>query len=65
MEENKKVQGEKVKLLPSDFYMDGNRKVMTEQYHIKRGYCCGSGCRHCPYEPKAERGNTTLSKKSQ
>lgn len=23
--------------------------VFTEQYHLKRGYCCESGCRHCPY----------------
>jgi hypothetical protein len=23
--------------------------VFTEQYHRKRGYCCESGCRHCPY----------------
>ena len=24
-------------------------KVMTAQYHLKRGYCCKSGCKHCPY----------------
>lgn len=23
--------------------------VFTEKYHLKRGYCCKSGCRHCPY----------------
>ncbi|MGB3618330.1 MAG: DUF5522 domain-containing protein [Catalinimonas sp.] len=23
--------------------------VFTEQYHRRRGYCCRSGCRHCPY----------------
>jgi len=23
--------------------------VFTEQYHLKRGYCCKSGCKHCPY----------------
>jgi hypothetical protein len=23
--------------------------VFTEKYHLKRGYCCMSGCRHCPY----------------
>ncbi|WP_339840282.1 DUF5522 domain-containing protein [uncultured Maribacter sp.] len=38
-----------------DFYWseDGFR-VFTEQYHQKRGYCCESGCRHCPYgyDPK-------------
>jgi len=24
-------------------------KVFTEVAHLERGYCCGSGCRHCPY----------------
>lgn len=23
--------------------------VFTEKYHIKRGYCCKSNCKHCPY----------------
>jgi hypothetical protein len=23
--------------------------VFTEKYHLKRGYCCQSGCRHCPW----------------
>ncbi|MEQ9468909.1 MAG: DUF5522 domain-containing protein [Ekhidna sp.] len=23
--------------------------VFTEKYHLKRGYCCGSGCLHCPF----------------
>jgi hypothetical protein len=33
-----------------DFYL--NEKgfmVFTEQYHLKRGYCCKNGCKHCPY----------------
>jgi hypothetical protein len=31
--------------------------VFTEQYLLKRGYCCKSGCRHCPYgyDPKTDR----------
>lgn len=24
--------------------------VFTEKYHLKRGYCCQSGCRHCPWK---------------
>lgn len=24
--------------------------VFTEKYHSERGYCCQSGCKHCPYE---------------
>lgn len=23
--------------------------VFTELYHRLRGYCCESGCKHCPY----------------
>ncbi|MBP9186906.1 MAG: hypothetical protein KBE91_05145 [Bacteroidia bacterium] len=23
--------------------------VFTEAYHLARGYCCKSGCKHCPY----------------
>ena len=23
--------------------------VLTEKYHLDRGYCCGNGCKHCPY----------------
>lgn len=24
--------------------------VFTALAHANRGYCCGNGCRHCPYE---------------
>lgn len=32
-----------------DYYWEGQYMVMTEHYLRKRGYCCESGCRHCPY----------------
>lgn len=32
-----------------DYYFDGPYLVFTATYHLKRGYCCQSGCRHCPY----------------
>ena len=33
-----------------DFYLTPEGyKVFTEKFHKKRGYCCKSGCRHCPY----------------
>ncbi|UTW64675.1 hypothetical protein KFE98_08955 [bacterium SCSIO 12741] len=35
---------------PEDYYHHENGYlVFTEKYHLKRGYCCESGCRHCPY----------------
>jgi Family of unknown function (DUF5522) len=36
------------------YYQEGNGlMVFTEAYHIKRGFCCGCGCKHCPYEYEA------------
>lgn len=60
MKKETNIQREKPKLLPSDFYEENGRKVMTEEYHIKRGYCCGSGCRHCCFSPKHTKGCTKL-----
>jgi hypothetical protein len=32
------------------YYIDKNGLlVFTEKYLLERGYCCGNGCRHCPY----------------
>jgi hypothetical protein len=34
-----------------DFYFDeSGLMVLTENFHLKRGFCCGNGCRHCPYD---------------
>jgi hypothetical protein len=33
-----------------DFFLEKGLMVFTRQYHLKRGYCCGSGCRFCPYK---------------
>lgn len=33
------------------FYIDeSGLMVFTQKYHLQRGYCCGNGCRHCPYD---------------
>lgn len=33
-----------------DYYFEpGGRMVFTEEYHLRRGYCCNGRCRHCPY----------------
>jgi hypothetical protein len=39
----------KQELTPEDFYYEGPNLVFTAAYHLKRGSCCNSGCRHCPY----------------
>ena len=37
-----------------DFYYEDGLMVFTAEYLRKRGYCCRSGCRHCPYGYKPE-----------
>lgn len=33
-----------------DFYYNENGYiVLTEKFHLEKGFCCGNGCKHCPY----------------
>lgn len=34
------------------YYNENGYTVLTESYHLKRGTCCQSGCKHCPYDFK-------------
>ena len=40
--ENDLVEGQ-------DYYLERGLFVFTSKYHLKKGECCGNGCRHCPY----------------
>jgi len=48
---SKLVEGE-------DFYFEGPYMVFTEKFLRERGYCCESGCRHCPYGKSESRNQT-------
>jgi len=37
-----------------DYYLEDGKFVLTEAFLLKRGYCCHSDCRHCPYRPQPE-----------
>lgn len=40
---NNLVEGE-------DYYFNEDGYiVLTEKYHLQKGFCCGNGCTHCPY----------------
>lgn len=57
------MQEVRVKLNKDDkslYYLENGKVVFTPNYHIERGDCCGSGCRHCPYDPKHLKGNNKL-----
>lgn len=46
-----------------DYYMDTRGfRIMTEKFLTERGYCCGNGCKHCPYFPPHHKGNRELKK---
>ena len=45
--------------------------VFTKFWHLSRGYCCGSGCLHCPWKhlplhtrPRTEEDNQKADKTS-
>src|ERR1700678_2272514 len=42
-----------------DYYREGSAVVFTAGYHLRRGYCCGNGCRHCPYT-ESQPGNRAV-----
>jgi Family of unknown function (DUF5522) len=47
--------GKRSKLSEDDYYLSEEGFIIfTEAYHLKRGYCCKSNCKHCPYgyQPK-------------
>ena len=44
-----------------EYYFENGFMVFTAKYHTQRGFCCGNGCRHCPYQPKHQRGSKVLS----
>jgi hypothetical protein len=34
-----------------DYYLnDDGYVVLTAKYLLERGYCCGNGCKHCPFD---------------
>lgn len=45
-----------------DYYLEKGQIILTESYLMRRGKCCGSGCRHCPFDPSHLKGTTELKK---
>ncbi|MDQ6755297.1 MAG: DUF5522 domain-containing protein [Bacteroidota bacterium] len=40
-------------LTDDDLYINDNSfTALTEEFLLERGYCCGNGCTHCPYNYK-------------
>jgi hypothetical protein len=49
MPEKRDASGNR-QLEKEDFYINEDGLIVfTASYHLKRGYCCRNGCKHCPY----------------
>lgn len=51
-----------------DYYLnEEGLLVFTEKFLLDRGYCCGSACKHCPYNyeavPQPQRSHLLKKKK--
>jgi Family of unknown function (DUF5522) len=52
-----------------DYYLnEEGLLVLTAKYLLERGYCCGNGCVHCPYDyeavPEPRRSQLILKRKN-
>ncbi|MBL7926314.1 MAG: hypothetical protein JNK61_05330 [Bacteroidia bacterium] len=48
------------KFEPDEYYLTPEGYIVfTEKYHLKRGYCCQSNCRHCPWKNKKQKTKPT------
>ena len=56
--EDQKIPPEPDPLAAEDYYIENGLLVFTESFHLKRGFCCGSGCRHCPYAKLDKQDNS-------
>ena len=50
---------------PEDYYFEGPYLVFTAAYHLKRGSCCKSACRHCPYGFRSQTERNCTEQKSE
>ena len=45
------------------YYSEEGYIIFTEQYLLKRGYCCKNGCKHCPYGYNKNKDNFNYTDK--
>lgn len=41
-----------------DYTIENNKMVFTRDFLLKRGYCCNSRCRNCPYSRENRSGDS-------
>ncbi|KYP13101.1 DUF5522 domain-containing protein [Flavihumibacter sp. CACIAM 22H1] len=49
------------------YYNESGFVVLTSKYHLEKGFCCGNGCLHCPFDyinvPEPRRSQLRLTGK--
>lgn len=45
-----------------DYYIENGLFVFTGTFLLRRGYCCESGCRNCPYQDSELTGSLNNEK---
>jgi len=48
--------------ISKDYYKVGGKVILTAHFLLKRGSCCNSGCKHCPYKKKSEIVSSVIKK---
>lgn len=38
--------------------------MLTREFLLSRGYCCGLGCANCPYIPKHVKGSAKIESRT-
>lgn len=56
-----KLTKERTQTEHADYYFEDGFCVFKATFLARKGSCCGSGCRHCPYQPQHHRGTTKLN----
>ena len=52
-----------LKLEKDDYYYSNEGYIVfTEKYHLKRGHCCDSNCKHCPFKNNNVTKNRKIDK---
>ena len=50
-------------LSENDYYIENGNVIYTAYFLAKRGYCCGSICRHCPYKKTKQEKKMSLEER--
>jgi hypothetical protein len=52
-------------LIPGvDYHIENGYWVFTAEYLAKRGYCCESGCKNCPYGYQKKKAELEAKRKA-